>query len=499
MYGGHCCRGVQGRPCKQRSAAPDPPLNLRAYPGPTISPRASLSWSPPADSTGITGYRVWWKKNGVAGLDSVDADALSRSVELVVEEQIPYTFMVATRRDNLLSTAATIQWGGRFPLAPAADLVVSFSSATVADLHWTPSTDASVSGYRVTWQDLDSTTVTGTMIAGRATNAISLPGIDMDRNYLFALYARDGERVSTPILAEWRGKLTPPNPPEKLEMSSLSASSVALRWTASHDTGMITYRVSWREANAVGGDSATIDAATNSAVASGLVAGRAYRFSVVALRGGKASSPIGGIWSGAEHYTDDQGNAIRIYETASANGAGLTLDPSKGGPKTVGVGSSNPNPGDVQLAIFTSSQEPNSFEMGPAYAFTEYKNADDFDPNTFVSEYSYLAESLGSWYLPEGTSVDRIIPLNGNIRAFTFQVVQSGTSGQGFYVRTGTPGNYHYARVFIRNSGGRLLQGTAPNRYVELEISYQLTPNLPFAKRANQGEAPGNVRSHVRR
>jgi hypothetical protein len=45
--------------------------------------------------------------------------------------------------------------------------------------------------------------------------------------------------------------------------------------------------------------------------------------------------------------------------------------------------------------------------------------------------------------------------------------------------------DWHYAKVSIKkntNTGGWLF-GTAPNRYVEVEISYQTKAEVPYAKR----------------
>lgn len=33
--------------------------------------------------------------------------------------------------------------------------------------------------------------------------------------------------------------------------------------------------------------------------------------------------------------------------------------------------------------------------------------------------------------------------------------------------------------------GGSFLQGTSPNRYIEFVVSYQKTPDVPYAKTSN--------------
>jgi hypothetical protein len=90
-------------------------------------------------------------------------------------------------------------------------------------------------------------------------------------------------------------------------------------------------------------------------------------------------------------------------------------------------------------------------------------------------------QSLSSWYLAK--PLNELIAADGNIRAFTLTGTQAQSStGFGFVVRHGASGNYHYARVVVLGGSGGILKGTSPNRYVDMEISYQDTPNLPFAK-----------------
>lgn len=287
-----------------------------------------------------------------------------------------------------------------------------------------------------------------------------------------------------------------PTPASNVQASSIGASQVALSWTASTDTGTITYLVSW--APTTGGvasdsSSATVTSGTTY-TATGLATNKTYMFYVRASRSGLHSTAATVTWAGAVRYNTEQGSSttIRMYERASSSGSGLTLDPPTG-PKNVSVGTSNTTPNSVQLAVYTTDGDPDNFEIGPAYAFTEYRNANKFDQRVFVSTLSYPSTSLSTWY--STSDIQSQIPNDGNIRAFKLPVAQA-TNGQGFYVRTGDAGNYHYARVFVKNIGGRLMQGSAPNRYVELEVSYQTNANVAYAK-TNSYLTPGNIESKV--
>jgi hypothetical protein len=136
----------------------------------------------------------------------------------------------------------------------------------------------------------------------------------------------------------------------------------------------------------------------------------------------------------------------------------------------------------------------NTFDIGPASSFDEFVHINDFDQNVFISDSSYAAASLDAWNYT-GSIESRIIPEEG--LAFTFN--NSGAQGQGFFVRTGTAGNYHYARVFIKSVGGKLVQGAGTSHYIELEISYQTAPNVPYAKTSGAWLSPAGVGAHRRR
>ncbi|MEO5928716.1 MAG: fibronectin type III domain-containing protein [Candidatus Kapaibacterium sp.] len=282
---------------------------------------------------------------------------------------------------------------------------------------------------------------------------------------------------------------TAPSVVTKLGANSVSPTSVALQWTGSStDTGTISYRIAWvGDASATDSGSTTTSATTYTAT--GLGSGKVYTFSVYAVRSGVSSSATTVRWAGAQRYSGTSN--FRVYETASPNASGFTIDASVGGtPGSVSVKSGVA--GSVQLALYTTGTGSN-FIIGTGYSIVEYQNSDKFDQKTYISDSVYAASSMDAWY--SSSSIDTHIPTDGNIRAFTRP--DNSTLGEGFYVRTGVSGSYHYARVFIQNVGGALLQGTAPNRYIDLVVSYQNTPNVAYAKRvAGYPETPGVAASH---
>ncbi|MDB5035758.1 MAG: 1,4-beta cellobiohydrolase [Chlorobi bacterium] len=391
--------------CQSDIIAPDvpssPPINLQV--SAVGSTSASLMWDAPADSANITGYRVWW--TSATSLDSADVSAVPTRYNLTgITPGTPYGFAVATRRGALLSSKATLLWGGTTVVVP----------------------------------------------------------------------------------------LVGPLPVLGLMASSISPTAVALRWTPQVDTGAITYRAAWK--SVVSGDSGSIANTTSSSITvSDLRAGESYVFYIHAVRAGVISVPASIVWTGAARYGTT--TPIRLYETQSAvGGSGLVLDPGRGGPATISTG--NGAVGNVQLAMYTNGNLGNSFIIGASYSIVEYKNSDNFDRNTFISDSIYAASSLDAWLV--SGPIDKRIPNDGNLRAFT--IPMASAPGRGFFVRTGTPGDYHFVRVFIRSGNGMLLQGNAPDRYVELELSYQSIANIPYA-RAFPGwdSTPAVAGSQVRR
>ena len=279
-----------------------------------------------------------------------------------------------------------------------------------------------------------------------------------------------------------------PTPATNMQATSLAPDEVGIKWNASADTGITGYRVSWNSFPV--GDSGSTDVAANiNAVDISNLHKSAttefYTFYVRTLRGTAVSTPISIQWAGAARQVNDVSVAttLRMYEKASSNGSGLTIDPALGGPRNRKT--ANPD-GTIQLAmVVTTVNGVDSVIVGPAFSFPEYKNVDNFDANVHVSSSSYLANSLDEWYLNKPLDT-YIRATDGNLSAFYFPT--SAAQGRGFIVRTGTSANYHYARVFVKSVGGKILQGTAPNRYVEVEMSYQTRPGVAFAK--GRAESP---------
>lgn len=279
--------------------------------------------------------------------------------------------------------------------------------------------------------------------------------------------------------------------PVGLAAASLSPTSVALRWI--EVPGALRYNVSWKRQGMAG--PSTTEAMAPAATLTGLTASTPYEISVSTVTVDGISSPATITWAGADRYLTDSasGTSIRIFEKSSPNGSALTLDPSFGGPRNVSVRAGTP--GLAQLALYVYPElggTPDSLFIGPAWAFPEYRvmsggDASKIDSSVYISTMAYAVSSLDGWFVDK--PVSDFISALGNIMAFRF--FGSGpTESHGFFVRTGTLATSHYARILIVPGPNGLLRGSYPNRYLELQISYQTTPNLPFAKRSGRAPEP---------
>ncbi|MDB5035756.1 MAG: finc [Chlorobi bacterium] len=428
-----------------------------------------LRWTAPVDSAGITGYRIVWSPAG-GSTDSLDLPASPTALRVSnLKTGITYTFSLTARRDTLFSPPVTVQWR---LVGPPKNLLAMFTDPATARLTWIASTDPVLTGYLASWKIPGGDS--GYVAVPSSASAIGIPGLNSANSYTFWLRAANGDLLSSPVTATWNGLKV--SAPSDLRASSISDTAIRLAWTPGADTGAISYTLIWRSAGVT--DSMTAVTTDSSMTVGNLQSGKLYTFQVAASRGVGRSAAISVRWATATRYVNEPSGttSLRMYEESSPYGSGLTIDSSLGGPRRVKA----KNPGDpasVQLALWVPAGTPTTFDIGPAFGLPGYLGEGDFDSTVYISKMSYMAAGIDTWY--SSTPLDQQIAPSGNVSAFTMPV--NASQGMGFYVRTGVEGSYHYARVFIASAGGALLQGTYPNRYLDIVISYQPTPNLPYA------------------
>ena len=269
--------------------------------------------------------------------------------------------------------------------------------------------------------------------------------------------------------------------PTDLEAVTLGATSVGLKWVGAVPVGS-RYDVSWTNADGTSTGEKSVNEAVSTTV-EGLTAGVEYTFSVVFVNAdGDASLATTINWAGATRYPVAGSTVeINMYEFDSDNGSGLILDGATG-PENASMSANNPNLGEVQLAFFLNSD--GTFSIGPSFGYpsTTFANADGTDPNVIVSDQIFTTPSLDDWYL--ASSLTSLLTQNSQNIFDNLAAARTDGAGYAFVVRIGSDAaSYHFARVFIKpDSNGNFINGVAPNRFISLEISYQNTVNLPFAK-----------------
>lgn len=431
-----------------------------------------VAWDDAPASAG--GYRLEWSADAGRGTLDLASDVRSAIVAGVSRE---LDVTLSARNGVDAPAIATTTWLGQYlPESPTAVRAERLGDGTVR-VAWDRSSDSTVTGTYIFWSN---GTAIGMRKVGLDVTSYDIAGLSADMPVRISLSAVRGVMLS-PMAVTTLGD--PPSAITGLRASSPSQTSVALMWDAV--AGPIdSYLVRWRRDD--GADSGSTTVTVPSATIEGLTTGAAYTFSVETRRGTFSSAPVSIAWATATRFTHDASSptkALRMHESQSEFTSGLILDPALGGPR---MASLHPASSDrVQLAMYLTppvGSRVDEVVVGPAFAIPEYRAVmapGRIDSTVFISASTYLASSLDDWFV-EGP-IDALIDPLGNVKAFVFTDTKVGS--QGFFVRTGMPGNHHYARVLIKATENGILQGTYPNRYVEVEVSYQTTPNLPYAKR----------------
>ncbi|MFY7999700.1 MAG: fibronectin type III domain-containing protein [Candidatus Kapaibacteriota bacterium] len=253
--------------------------------------------------------------------------------------------------------------------------------------------------------------------------------------------------------------VTVPTPADSLKATSISATTVRLKWNASTATSLTGYRVTILN-TASGAVIGTTNASTATTFdVNGLTAGTVYLFRVQARNNDTVSAAREIRWSPAVRVTTMQGGAIRIYETASGFGSGLrvqggmalNLSVARGNEWDLGINTRNADTliiGSPNFLQYSSITSPRVTRLGDM----SYNNIDSLN-QVFDTQVQMGAASV--YNVPRAVNRGFV---------FAFQTVEG-----------------NFAKVFVKASNGAILQGTAPNRYIEVEISYQPVANVPYA------------------
>jgi hypothetical protein len=192
---------------------------------------------------------------------------------------------------------------------------------------------------------------------------------------------------------------------------------------------------------------------------SGLRAGVSYTFAIRARTADTLSAAVTTVWSPALRLRG------RVYESASGFASGIGFQNGAVQARRIG------NPSEAALADFAIATPADSVYFGT--------------PRTLYPITTARATTIDTTGFYRGIdSLNQVFEgmLNPNVfRQGFYRVRNMNPGGQPrglvLYTRT-AEGNF--AKIFLRAVNGVLLQGNAPDRFVDLEISYQPTANLGY-------------------
>ncbi len=324
--------------------------------------------------------------------------------------------------------------------------------------------------------------------------------MDVRRSWLMAgavlavLLLASCEETTTP---EEPSPTSPPQPPSNLQALSVNDSTVRLKWTPSPSESNANfgfYRLRVYD-DAAGRLVGIIRLGTQTPVdIVGLRSGVVYRFELYAVwrdttRDTSESRTAAVVrWAPATRYTTlPDGSPIRLYETASQLPSGLDLEGPDGRPRTLTVSQGN----EWDLCLDTRG---GSWDIGSP-GMSSYTIANPrrtlIDTLRLKQQHYLQVDSLNQIFETEAFGgaalAEALVNFNNQRRGFIIVLrTQEG----------------NWAKVFVKaDAQGNILRGTAPDRYVELEISYQKTPNVPYALPVSGWEPPAGgfvPRVHIR-
>lgn len=273
---------------------------------------------------------------------------------------------------------------------------------------------------------------------------------------------------------------TKPGKPTSLQAQSRTETSVGLRWSAPASGATPTgYRIYY---NAVGTTTKTaVDvsgATATSGVVTGLTVGTVYQFTVQAMNGSEQGDPT----SITEWAPAHRSGVIKLYSYQNTtNGSGLIV--FDGNPRDAKV-----SLGDRWDLAFDDKDDPAHPKIcSPGFA----KGYVDQSTNRFfIGDLLSRVTYLGRQYTGIN-NLDEIFEtedLNDttltNLKEAAYDLSSvGGTGGLAFvFAHKNGPTSFTYGKILVQRNGS-LVQGSDPNKFIEVIVSYQTAADVPYALR----------------
>lgn len=283
------------------------------------------------------------------------------------------------------------------------------------------------------------------------------------------LYVHNGSSSSNVVDFLVGGPSTSVNKPGDIWATALAntsdtTGSIRVLWTMSKDESLVNfygYRVEIKEDNTTTTTVKMVQGKTTKTCDfTGLRVGKVYTVKVsTLLNNGLYSANASTVsWSPSLRF-----KGIKVYESASALPSGIDLyDAATKAPLALTVA----NGSAWDLGLDTKNSD---YAVGSPSELT-YKKVTNPRPTKIYSLTRWDdINSLDEIYDTDLLGADAVGYLS------FADTDKSWTIG----VKT-ADGNF--AKILIKNIGGKILQGTAPDRYIEVDISYQPIANVPYAK-----------------
>jgi hypothetical protein len=273
-------------------------------------------------------------------------------------------------------------------------------------------------------------------------------------------------------------KLDPPAPVDSIFALSATSTSIRLTWKASPTQSQTTF-TGYRVTVSGGAAPTTFTVASPSGTnrplvdITGLVTGTPYTFVIVATNKDTVSAARQIVWAPARRLTAfANGNTARMYETPSMFPSAIQF--TAAGAELASIATAG-SAADIAIAT-----------VGDSLYFGTPRTL-----YTIATGRATLMDNTGFY-----GGVDSLNQIFEPVNAVPFIQRNYGVrTGQAkgllVYFRTAS-GNL--VKMLMKSVGGTLLQGTSPNRFVEVEFSYQPTANIGYtvllaAPKTQSGEA----------
>ena len=271
---------------------------------------------------------------------------------------------------------------------------------------------------------------------------------------------------------------TPLQPVTNLSAYSANAISVGLSWTASTDAGQgdcAGYRVK-AEVSGTTVDSVLVSKSAAGCLITNLQEGIIYTFTVIteatpSSQTFQNSTGASIQWAPAKRLNTDGTVPVDVYEILSTvGGSGLQFfDNSSGFPHVFSIGVSGGHQHVIDVLLDTNSAGTivmESAHLNPLLAgqanHTRFSTTDAFVDSLNVGQ---VAPPTAATYTQDLVTISPSNVATGRI----LYAVSNDTN---------------YVRIFLQRdpSSGTLLWGSSPNRHVRVQLSYQGTPGVIYAK-----------------